>query len=677
MGFVATAGQIRAALSDVRALIVVDDLDLDRHDVETLLDLAPNSTYITAAHQQSMWTSGLTLDLVGLTPADGHKVFEHHLRSVVPAGDAAVVLQFCAAAHGYPMAIVAAAAAVRRGRLTFADLGTISRLDDPATATFEALADSLTNEEQRALAVLDAVEGAALPAEAVTAATNTDSEAVLATLRADGIVQAASPRFRLPRAIAERLELPDWHVETVDGLTSWADHATNPDAVAAAGAAINNSIAWATQNQRSDKGLALARAADRGLALSGRWGLWTEMLSQALTAARTAASRFDEAWVMHQTGTLALCVGDRGTAERELRAAESIRSSIGDHAGLAVTKHNLDVLIGPPPIPQEPQEPPPSPEPTSTPPPSPPPGGGIPGWLWMVFFVILVGGGWGVYQYFQDGEGPPTTNAPPSASFLQVDPERIDFGVVPPLTERALGPAGVIPDDRFAQVFVSNPGEERIDQLDFFLEGRGGFEVINECRPLESGEGCRLIVAFVAIEPGRYEDVLHIDRSADNANYEISVVGTVAEDDSEIEPEAADLVGRIVAFGSTSVRSGEEGGFTYWAIPVLAVVENVGNAPVASEFFVHFEWFNPERGAFEFILADRRPDRSRFLRRRGERHLRQSGLLAPGRADPVGSSNVSGGHARRTNRLCPPPANPEQQPRWPSRGAPPPHNGPR
>jgi hypothetical protein len=67
-------------------------------------------------------------------------------------------------------------------------------------------------------------------------------------------------------------------------------------------------------------------------------------------AAAAAAGRVaDEAFVLHELGSRAGCLGDAAGATTLLRQALDIRERIGDEAGAELTRHNLAQIAGPPP----------------------------------------------------------------------------------------------------------------------------------------------------------------------------------------------------------------------------------------------------------------------------------------------------------------------------------------
>jgi hypothetical protein len=72
------------------------------------------------------------------------------------------------------------------------------------------------------------------------------------------------------------------------------------------------------------------------------------VLEWQLASARAQGDRAAEAWALHQLGTRALCLNDMPTARSSLGRALEIREELGDEAGSAVTRHNLELSMAAP-----------------------------------------------------------------------------------------------------------------------------------------------------------------------------------------------------------------------------------------------------------------------------------------------------------------------------------------
>jgi type II secretory pathway pseudopilin PulG len=79
--------------------------------------------------------------------------------------------------------------------------------------------------------------------------------------------------------------------------------------------------------------------------------MWERVLSAGYAAAHMTGRERDEAFMLHELGSRAMCIGDEGTARGYLLEALGIRDRIGDEPGAELTRHNLSQLGGGPPPP--------------------------------------------------------------------------------------------------------------------------------------------------------------------------------------------------------------------------------------------------------------------------------------------------------------------------------------
>ncbi|RMD61148.1 hypothetical protein D6833_08650, partial [Candidatus Parcubacteria bacterium] len=89
------------------------------------------------------------------------------------------------------------------------------------------------------------------------------------------------------------------------------------------------------------------RALEPSLIQDGHWGAWGMLLRWLQMAAAKLRDRPGEAWVWHQQGIRALCLGDQTTARTCLARAYRRRQQLGDETATWVTCSALDLLLGP------------------------------------------------------------------------------------------------------------------------------------------------------------------------------------------------------------------------------------------------------------------------------------------------------------------------------------------
>ncbi|MCL1588656.1 MAG: hypothetical protein M3092_09565, partial [Actinomycetia bacterium] len=305
-----TPGQLRTSFADITAAIVVDDLDIPRQLVDRIMNACPECAFVSTASTQTMWSGGSVLDLVRMGPDEALKLFEQRLGRAMGTGERDEIAQFISSVADYPMAIVAAAATVSRGGTLIDMLPTLATAADPIGAVHEQVSDAFSTAETKVLSVLAAVRGAPLPPEAVGVASGvSDAETHLEALKHDGIIQKASPRYRLAESTASLLDLPDAHAATVRGLAAWCRDEPNAHKIAAAGSAIALAMRAASERSNYNGAIELGRSADAGLSLSGRWGLWSGVLDEVSSASTHAGDLFTEGWLLHQLGSRSLVTG--------------------------------------------------------------------------------------------------------------------------------------------------------------------------------------------------------------------------------------------------------------------------------------------------------------------------------------------------------------------------------
>jgi hypothetical protein len=286
------------------------------------------------------------------------------------------------------------AALVREVDRSLADLGSQlqqEELGSPAKALTEQALLACSEQEKQILAVLAISRGASLGKKHVSALTGIeDIDLPIESLKRRKLAQSHSPRYSLTGSLGMTLE-EDWDLapaneQALEYFAAWAEqHRQNPQLVAEETEAIVEILRWALREERWEGALRLGRAVEGALAVGGQWGAWTQVLSWQLQAARELGDRAAEAWSLHQAGTQALCLENSSTARTNLSEALRIRESLGDWAGAAVTRHNLDLFLG-------------GPDGTSGPQSNGSGGGGggwllprLPLWQWIIICVATLG----------------------------------------------------------------------------------------------------------------------------------------------------------------------------------------------------------------------------------------------------------------------------------------------
>lgn len=340
--------QVQHALQGQQALIVLDDLQLEKADLEWLIAVVPHSVVLLVSPTQLYWRSGASVALKGLALEDAIALIERELERPLTPAEHPSVRTLWETLQGHPLSLQRAAAQVRESQADWAALIPISTANaSPTTALFHHWAGLLPRSRQGLLALLGALGGLAITAEQAAAMTAMpNAGALLEELRTLHFVQLQDRLYHLSYdlvSLCQQSWTPDpWLERAVTYFTTHTTAATpsTPDI-------LLRLLEWTQQAGRWGDSIALARLLDAPLALSGRWQQWQQVLDHSLRAAQALGDPAAEAWAWHQLGTRALGLEDVPTAEQALTQALRLRESLQDYAGASVTRHNLSLITPP------------------------------------------------------------------------------------------------------------------------------------------------------------------------------------------------------------------------------------------------------------------------------------------------------------------------------------------
>ncbi|HYT14209.1 MAG TPA: choice-of-anchor D domain-containing protein [Candidatus Nitrosopolaris sp.] len=351
--FKPTEGELRRYLHPVRALLMIDDLSLDREHVEALLQWLPNSVVVIATKDRTLWASGQAVKVGGLSRDAAIQLVESELGRLLTTAEQPTFDQLWSSLEGNPLSLIQAAAAVRARPQALTSI----TAGDP-----RQLLGSLDDDEHKVLGVLASLYDAAVPASHAAAITGvTDSPAILLRLTQAGLTELKEGGYRLSRepaaALIDATGPQQWTAPSIRHFATWAQRfAGDVRLILEVSGLLMKVTELATDTQRWREAWQLVRAVERSLALSGRWGAWHRLLDYGMQAAQALEDRAAQAWVLHQLGTRALCLGDVAVAGTFLNQALEIRRALGDSEGIAASSHNLQRLA-PPPTPPSPPAP--------------------------------------------------------------------------------------------------------------------------------------------------------------------------------------------------------------------------------------------------------------------------------------------------------------------------------
>ena len=364
--------QLRLALHPIQATLLLDDVDLSRDDLETLLNLAPQCAFLIAAPQRTLWGEGQALPVRGLPAEAALALLTRELGRPLAAAEQPAAQALLAATGSQPLALIQAAGLVRDTGQSLAQVAQQMQPaapDAPGAAAPPTVA-GLSAVEQQILAVLATAQGAGVGQEHLPPLTGQpDVSAALQTLLQRGLVQAHSPRYSLtgdlPARLAAAWDLTAWEDRALAYFAAWAErHRQEPGTILAEADAIQQILRRAVARpDRQAQVIRLGWAVEGALALGGLWAAWGQVLGWVQQAATAGADQGATAWALHQIGTRTMCLGDKAAAHASLSQALQMREALGDQVGAAVTRHNLSLFAPRAPAPA--RYPAPAPDPTA------------------------------------------------------------------------------------------------------------------------------------------------------------------------------------------------------------------------------------------------------------------------------------------------------------------------
>lgn len=361
--FKATDMQIRDALKNKKALILLDGATLTREEVDGLLNDLPNCTFLFASLERQLWGEGRAVELVGLPLDDAVALVAQELGHPLSPEERSDAEKLCIALEGHPLRILQAVAIAREEKLSLAAI--VQRVQSPAatgTWTREILL-SLTEPQKLIVALFTALgANVALKAEHIAKITELpEVKPALEALLRRNLIQAndevVDKQYNLTSNLIKELQQEKWKStpwmeRTTSFFTKWVQqHCGTPKQLLQERDTILRVLEEAVGAGHWSIVLHLGRTVQGILALSGQWDAWDLVLKWMLLAARAMGDRAAEAFVLHQLGTRSLCLNEVANAQSYLTEALEIREVLNDQAGIEVTRHNLNFLVEPPPLP--------------------------------------------------------------------------------------------------------------------------------------------------------------------------------------------------------------------------------------------------------------------------------------------------------------------------------------
>jgi hypothetical protein len=346
-----TEGQLRNDLKDIHALIILDDISLKREDVSFLLDAMPKSLFILASAERSLWGEGQAVPLDGLPEAEALQLFERELGRPLTDDERPAAIQICTVLLFHPLRVLQAASTIREEKLSIME--TFSRLTRTRTQSpvLEVVLKNSNETQKKILSMLAVAGGHVLTREHLTALTSSASfDMDMKTLVERGFVQVEGSGFSLGSealsSLSQLWDLSGWEDALFNHFSSWLKSSPQDMLIDQVADTLFHLIKRAGEKKQWPHVVTLGKTLERFYLLRKKWQGWLKILELLRMAAKGLLDRKLEGWVLHQMGSRALLTGAKDAAKEFLKQALNIRQAIGDKAGLAITQHNMNVLLG-------------------------------------------------------------------------------------------------------------------------------------------------------------------------------------------------------------------------------------------------------------------------------------------------------------------------------------------
>ena len=354
--------EMRRYLQPVNALVLLDDVEITSEQIKSLMNIAPNCTFLTATRARSLFGEAREVEIKGLPIAEAVSLFRRELGRTLSADEEKHSQALCNSLGCIPLRVLRAAHQAREEKRSLVDIvGELPVSSDGQRAAMDqaravATINSRSEDEKKVLAVLAVCYGAPVAAEHVAAIAGVTSvDEILEDLERRRLVQSHEQRYSLASDVNNAMlgDFGPWFKRALTHFVAWAEqNRGDHKAIEAAAQPILLILRWAVASKSWPEVKRLGHAAEEALAASGKWDMWATALEAIRMAARGQDDAAESAWALHQLGTRALCLDQRSVAEASLKDALGIRERLNDHSGAAVTRHNLKILLGPPPPPE-------------------------------------------------------------------------------------------------------------------------------------------------------------------------------------------------------------------------------------------------------------------------------------------------------------------------------------
>ncbi len=339
-----TDAELSQFLQNVQALILLDDVQWNKDEINELLNAVPQSVFVLASPERCLWGEGRCIALQGLPLQDALTLIEHELQRTLTPVERASAEHLYQIATGQPLFLIQVAALVRDGK-SFEEI--LNAVKGSKDGFGEIIAERLNETQRDILGLLSIFKEFTVPKKHLVAllgirglAPQLDRLKKLQLVREHGSVIGLAGSMAVP--LGPLLEA-DWEARSLDYFVHWMRGAPSLPEVREALDLLLFLLEHAFNAGRWEAVISLGRGIESTLILSGLWGTWLQVLQWLLAAAGSLGEQSLRAWVLHQLGARSLCLGDLSAAQSFLAQALGIRETLADQAASALTRQALGV----------------------------------------------------------------------------------------------------------------------------------------------------------------------------------------------------------------------------------------------------------------------------------------------------------------------------------------------
>ncbi|MBE8991993.1 choice-of-anchor D domain-containing protein [Nostoc sp. LEGE 12450] len=514
-----TDDEIKIKLQNKKALILLDDVQWQRDDLDRVMNTVPNCTFMLTSHERHIWGEGYAEGLPGLPESDALRLVERELRRNLTEEELFAAKSLCAALKNHPLDILQTVAIAKEKNLSLVEVVELVKSSSRDEFFLKRVLGSLTKLQRWILSLLAIlISLTTLAAQQINQISNTSTqtteiniELLFNNLQQFHLVELEGDRYRIASNLVEMLK-QEWDLtacieQILHYSTNWIQqHQTLPENLFQESDILLKLLQLAVKHGHYTEAITLAKAAESFLVLNGQWDAWQQVLEQTLQTVQTIGDQASESWVWHQLGTREFCLGNQTTAQTFLNEALRIRESLGDKIGAEATLHNLKILNQVPNIAEEPS--PSIPEPLPTPPLSI---FRFPLWVTVIvatFSLCFVG--WGIKWFISNYQ-----------PIVVLNPKNLDFHTLE-----------INQTSRAQTLMLVNEGLKSLEISDIVITGsqKDNFKTIaGGClkgNVLKRQDICQISVDFTPKTPDKHNAQLEIHYNGDDTPQIVQLTGS-------------------------------------------------------------------------------------------------------------------------------------------------------